>query len=634
MTLLKPQLAIKRLVISKDGKSVYDEFFHRGVNIIRGTNGSGKSTIIDCIFYGLGGDFVSWKPEAELCDNVILELEINGTPVTVRRDISEKHRQPMSIFWGPYTPASSSATEGWLVYPFIRSSSKESFSQVLFRALEFPEVKSDYQSNITMHQILRLIYIDQITPVDLLMKFEIFDSALIRETVGNLLLGVYDDSLYMTELELKEAEKKFEALDLRIKSLNDVLEYTEQNDDIETLHKEIADTEDQQQKIQEALDNKTKESFNELDKDTQLTFEKLREDLLPAKSELNNLISELNTIQFEIEDSRLFINSLEQRLVALDESLETRSFLGSLPITYCPNCLSPIDPSESEEVCILCRRHVPENIEKSQALRMRQELVLQIKESKQLLEEKERKFSEITNRVPLVRSKAINAQEKYDRAVAEFRSNRDAEIDELLIKKGELDTKLQYIYKQESVIQTLTHFKNERNQISNQINELRESIQNKKKILEYNWGKAMSQVEKHTLHFVKSDLPRESVFMQASKVELDFANNTYKLNDRNQFSASSMTYLKNSIHLGIMFASLDLAFFRYPRLLICDDIEDKGMEQERSQNFQKLIVDYSKSSDAVHQIIFTTSMIAPELNNTDLCVGPEYSVDNKTLNLQ
>jgi hypothetical protein len=633
MTLLKPQLTIKRLVISKDGMVVYDEFFHRGVNIIRGTNGSGKSTIIDFIFYGLGGDFTSWKPEAESCDNVMLELEINDTTITIKRNILKTHRQAMSIFWGSYTSASSSATEGWLVYPFIRSSNKESFSQVLFRALEFPEVKSDFQNNITMHQILRLIYIDQLTSVDLLMKSEIFDSALIRETVGDLLLGLYDDSLYKEQIQLRDEEKKLENLDMRIKSLNEVLEYTEQNSDIEALRRDITDIENQQLKIQETLDKKMNSVKSESD-NTTIMFEQLREKLLPVKAELDKLLSESHLLQIDIEDSRLFIESLDKRLVALDESLETRSFLGKLPITYCPNCLSPINPSESEDICVLCHQRVAESTEKSQALRMKQELVLQIKESKQLLVEKEKKFTYINLQIPIARNKVITAQQNYDFAVSQLRSNRDAEIDTLLIKKGELDTKIQYLYKQESAIKALVQLRDQKTQIMNRITELNESIEQKQRVQEKNKRNAMSHIERHTLYFIKNDLRRENVFPDASKVEINFTNNTYKLNDRNQYSASSMTYLKNSIHLGILFASMDLAFFRYPRLLLCDDIEDKGMEQERSQNFQKLIVDYSKSFDIVHQIIFTTSMIAPELNNTDLCVGPEYSVDHKTLNIQ
>ena len=55
------------------------------------------------------------------------------------------------------------------------------------------------------------------------------------------------------------------------------------------------------------------------------------------------------------------------------------------------------------------------------------------------------------------------------------------------------------------------------------------------------------------------------------------------------------------------------------------------MVPARSQNFQRLIVKRSSQFDVEHQIIFTTSMIAPELNNPTYCVGEEYTHENKSL---
>ena len=71
MTQYKPFIFINRLVITKGKHTVYDEFFHKGVNIIRGTNSSGKSTIMEFLFYGLGGSILEkqWKTVALSCDN-------------------------------------------------------------------------------------------------------------------------------------------------------------------------------------------------------------------------------------------------------------------------------------------------------------------------------------------------------------------------------------------------------------------------------------------------------------------------------------------------------------------------------------------------------------------------------------
>src|SRR4051794_11717297 len=84
MTQSEPLLILRRLVVLYKGIAVYDERFHDGVNIIRGINSTGKSTIVDFIFFALGGDFVGWKPEAGLCEAVLAEVEINQTILTLR----------------------------------------------------------------------------------------------------------------------------------------------------------------------------------------------------------------------------------------------------------------------------------------------------------------------------------------------------------------------------------------------------------------------------------------------------------------------------------------------------------------------------------------------------------------------
>src|ERR1039458_7056854 len=87
MTMFKPVIVLSRLVVTKGGVRVFDEYFHSGLNVIRGRSGSGNSTIADFIFFALGGDTPQWRAEAALCDYVYAEVLINGDPLTFRREI-------------------------------------------------------------------------------------------------------------------------------------------------------------------------------------------------------------------------------------------------------------------------------------------------------------------------------------------------------------------------------------------------------------------------------------------------------------------------------------------------------------------------------------------------------------------
>lgn len=99
--MMNNQLILKRLKIyTQEGKVAYDEKFHKGVNIIRGDNSSGKSTISHYIFYALGGSFTSWVDEALDCNAVFAEVSLNGVVATLKREVSASSGQPMYIFWG------------------------------------------------------------------------------------------------------------------------------------------------------------------------------------------------------------------------------------------------------------------------------------------------------------------------------------------------------------------------------------------------------------------------------------------------------------------------------------------------------------------------------------------------------
>jgi hypothetical protein len=52
-----------------------------------------------------------------------------------------------------------------------------------------------------------------------------------------------------------------------------------------------------------------------------------------------------------------------------------------------------------------------------------------------------------------------------------------------------------------------------------------------------------------------------------------------------------------------------------------DTIEDKGMEPERSHNFQNEILRVSQEAKSEHQIIYATAMISPELDDGEFLIG-------------
>ena len=91
--------------------------------------------------------------------------------------------------------------------------------------------------------------------------------------------------------------------------------------------------------------------------------------------------------------------------------------------------------------------------------------------------------------------------------------------------------------------------------------------------------------------------------------------------------------LKNTAILSLLLAAVQDLKFYHPRFVLVDNIEDKGMEQVRSHNYQEIVVRGSEAAKLEHQIIFTTSMLNPALDDNKYVIGPHYTQKNQTLRL-
>jgi hypothetical protein len=117
------------------------------------------------------------------------------------------------------------------------------------------------------------------------------------------------------------------------------------------------------------------------------------------------------------------------------------------------------------------------------------------------------------------------------------------------------------------------------------------------------------------------------------EVTVNFGDDAILVDGKLNFAESSNVVLKNTALLSIFSAATLDEEFWHPRFLLLDNVEDKGMEMPRSHNFQRLIVERSNAAKFEHQIIFTTSMINPALEQDVYVIGPKYTKAKRTLSL-
>ena len=292
MTMRKPSLLLQRLVVLKSSAILYDQSFHRGLNIIRGDNSSGKSTIADFIFFALGGDLHTWTPEASAADSAHAEVAINGTAYTLSREVEPGTHPPLYIYEGMLEDAMGSR-EAWLRYPYSRSSNTQSFSQILFGLLGLPELRTEALQNITMHQLLRLVYVDQITAVDEIFRHERFDSRDTRIAVGELLLGIDDLEMHDVRLRLRDAEKSFSQVAGELRSMFRILGKTDySNTTIINYQEQIAETQTEQEEIRRTVEQLAYRRDDEASSKADVHVREMAKELRNIKGSISDLRSE------------------------------------------------------------------------------------------------------------------------------------------------------------------------------------------------------------------------------------------------------------------------------------------------------------------------------------------------------
>ena len=412
MTRFDPNLSARRMVIERGGRAVYDEVFHVGVNIIRGENSSGKSTILNFIHYGLGGDVSEWSEMALLCERVTIEVQMSGKLATLSRIVSENSQQAMDVFFGSYADAIVADRSKWERYPYRRSQGKESFSQVLFRLMEIPEAANEDSGNITMHQVMRLLYADQLSPVDEMFAHEGFDNAKIREAVGRLLCGAFDNELYANELEIRVVEKRYEAVASELNSLYRALGQAGHDLTLGWVNEQRARNAEERTQIDDAV---TQLQRDRSDKGLTPTLEaqdEAYEILVALQQNFAALREERDAIQLAVADSTAFIRSLEEKLGALKDSALVAQEVGSAHFSACPACYAELTANKVG-VCALCKEPYDAEIAFERIGGLINDTTLQLRQSKLLQEDRATRLDSVEISLPEAESAWQIAARRY-----------------------------------------------------------------------------------------------------------------------------------------------------------------------------------------------------------------------------
>lgn len=630
--ILKPPfLMVNRFVVRSGSKFVYDQTFKLGLNIIRGDNTTGKSTIVDLMYFALGAELTEWTTEQEKCDETLIEVRLNYQPYCLKREITETGKSAMYIYEGNLENALKE-TSKWYRFPNVRSDSTQSYSQKLFELLSLPSHKTDDSKNLTIHQMLRLMYVDQLSETTKLLKEEKrFDNASTRRAIGEYLLGIDNLDAHNIRQELIEANSRFDKANAELKAIYRFIGSTNAILREEQIDSKISEIENQISTLQDKKALIRAESVDKLSEDVKTRVREISTQIDKASNEMKELQEEKEQLNNEIVDTSLFLLSLEQRLDALEQSKLTNTEMGELIFKYCPACLTPIASHENSENCGLCKEDLSATHRHYAYIQMSNEIHFQKKESQQLLEMYRSRVSDINSKIPIITRDIDFLKSEYKNFVS---STNDAEtmlseIDSSIGYKRGLITSHEERRAMIGEVEKLVTIKQK---AQSDITILEERLEQIEALSKDRIDEVYVSIETIATEILHMDGGYEEVFEHVDDILFDFARDKMAVNGRSKFSASSMVVMKNAIRIAIYLHCINDQSARLPRFMLLDNIEDKGMTEPRSQNFQRQLVTMCDEMNTDYQLIFTTSMIDPDLDKSEYVVGPFYRKGEHTLN--
>ncbi|AZO53627.1 MULTISPECIES: AAA family ATPase [unclassified Mesorhizobium] len=609
----------------------YDELFHRGINIIRGENGSGKSTIADFIFYGLGGEFDRWKDAARNCSAVRIEVETEHSILTLHRAVGSK-QEPILVYYGSLEESLDKGIDDWQRVPIRRPPSglDLSFTQIAFRAAGIPDAPNAANSNITMHQLLRLLYADQQTPPGKLFRFESFDTREIRETVGQLVIGVNGYDLYESLIKLREAKADYAEKDRLYKAAILSLPSPEGLTSVAILDTRLGEL--NTRKVRIANEIRNVDSIIEEDQAKEFVAERkvMRRRLQKLAGELQGSEQRLSDLEGEQGEINQFVEHLEQQLAALGAAENLSFRLGTIEFQYCPACLKPLSDKQAQH-CIVCDEIIDEDKAKSKYFELKVDHELQIRESRQLLTMKAAEVERLQSEVRTLRRAYSSTMADFSSRYDVSNSPREAYLAERYKLLGGLEREAEYMEELRATLQRIDELSVQRSTLNDEIALLEAKIKRLEASYMARVAKAMNLVGTIGKRILTKDLKRQEAFENPTAFSVNFGDDAMLVDGKMNFAESSNVVLKNTAILSLLLAASYDADFWHPKFLLMDNIEDKGMEEKRSHNYQRILIEESKNAKFPHQIIFTTSMLDPTLEPSGLTVGPHYTRQMKTL---
>ncbi len=356
------RLAIRRVIYNGKGYFFESPYLKDGVVILEGTNGHGKSTFMDLIYYGLGGKVISFDKNSDTHskhneiyndeDNYVeLQIELDEQTYELTRYIGDNQ-----IF---IVDQNQQILETFI---YRNSNTKQDvviFSDWILSKLNidvFDIVQGTRNFKLNFSDLLRLIYHDQTTEVSKIYKEAdnsnfVSDSLEIRKAIFEVLIGKsyneYYSLLGQYKLALKDYEKSQAIMDSYDEFIGQIL-----NDDLSNvIH--IKNMISENQEMIEKVTNERNLAYAQKDGTTK-TFEILddqKKRLLRLETEKDELIESKHAVMQSINKIIYLADEAKHELKEIEKIRLVNKKLKLFTPNTCPYCLREVERESGKCIC-------------------------------------------------------------------------------------------------------------------------------------------------------------------------------------------------------------------------------------------------------------------------------------------
>lgn len=330
---------------------------------------------------------------------------------------------------------------------------------------------------------------------------------------------------------------------------------------------------------------------------------------------LNTLTKEKNKFEYEKNklylnslDSQIFISELIDRLERLDESEYIQS-ISNINFEFCPSCLSRLT-SAASNICNLCKceSKVEADSPITPLLRMKNELLIQIEESKKINDIRDNKVKEINIKINHTNLEINSISAQLNDLTQHWSDDEKINISNISFSIGQIDAEIKEIEKLIPLYDELSDLNERIDVLDTDIDELNVSISTLEEESYKKKKDTILKLNSNLMELLKKDIPREKEFQNPKHVNISFSDNQISINNKSKFSESSMVILRHLFHLALLKTADEIPHMRFPRFVILDGIDDGGNEPERNIRLQELIIETINSLENSSQIIVGTSI--------------------------